>query len=366
MRKLVFLVCLSVIFASCGSDYSDLADGLYADMDTDKGHIIMELYYEQAPLTVANFVTLAEGTNPQVVDSLKGKKYYDALGFHRVVPDFIIQGGDPQGDGYGGPGYKFYNELSPDLRHDSAGILSMANGGGVKTNGSQFFITHKPTPWLDGYNNDGTMKDCSLPGAKCHSVFGKVVDGLTVVDSIAQYDMIKSVKIIRIGKKANNFDAVKEFVDGMVKAEAKEQQRLANVAKNEEIRIQKFKENQKIFEAKMGVDKAKKTDSGLKVLTLKKGKGKKFNSAILATFDYTIYLADGNMIQSSEGRQPLKVVMDERPLIPGVTEAIKTMREGGKKRLFIPYYLGYGENGGGPFPKKADLVFELELLKVGK
>ena len=125
-------------------------------------------------------------------------------------------------------------------------------------------------------------------------------------------------------------------------------------------------ENQVIFEAKKEIAKAKKTDSGMKVLTLKNGKGKKFNSAVAASFHYTIYLADGTLIQSSEGKQPLTVVMDERPLIPGVTEALKTMREGGKKRLFIPYYLGYGENGGGPFPKKADLVFELELLKVGK
>jgi cyclophilin family peptidyl-prolyl cis-trans isomerase len=339
---------------------------MYADMDTDKGHILLELYYEQTPLTVANFVTLAEGNNPQVSDSLKGKKYFDQLGFHRVVPDFVIQGGDPQGDGRGGPGYRFYNELSPDLRHDSAGILSMANSGGVKTNGSQFFITHKPTPWLDGYNNDGTMKDCSLPGAKCHSVFGKVVSGQDVVDSIAQYDMIKSVKIVRIGEKANGFDAVKEFVDGMVLAEQKEQQRIADVAKNEEIRIQNFKAAQKIFEEKMEVDKAKKMDSGLKVLTIKRGKGKKFNSSVQATIDYTIYLADGTLVQSSEGKTPLKFIMDQQALIAGVTEAIKTMREGGKKRLFIPYYLGYGENGGGPFPKKADLVFELELLKVGQ
>lgn len=366
MRKIVFLLCTSLFIVSCGPDYSDLSDGMYADMDTDRGHILLELYYEQAPLTVANFVTLAEGNNPQVSDSLKGKKYFDQLGFHRVVPDFIIQGGDPQGDGRGGPGYGFYNELSPDLRHDSAGILSMANSGGVKTNGSQFFITHKPTPWLDGYNNDGTMKDCSLPGAKCHSVFGKVVNGQDVVDSIAQYDMIKSVKIVRIGEKANGFDAVKEFVDGMVKAEQKEQQRIADVAKNEEIRIQNFKAAQKIFEKKMEVDKAKKMDSGLKVLTFKRGKGKKFNSSVQATIDYTIYLSNGTLVQSSEGRSPLKFIMDQQALIPGVTEAIKTMREGGKKRLFIPYYLGYGENGGGPFPKKADLVFDLELIKVGQ
>jgi len=366
MRKLVFVLFASTILLSCGSDYSELKDGLYADMQTDRGTIILELYPDQAPLTVANFITLAEGTNPQVVDSLKGKKYYNELGFHRVIPDFMIQGGDPQGDGRGGPGYKFYNELSPDLRHDSAGILSMANGGGTSTNGSQFFITHKPTPWLDGYLNNGEMKDCAKPGAKCHTVFGKVVTGQDVVDSISQYDMIKSVKIVRIGEKANSFDAVKEFVDGMAKSSTIEQERLANIAKNEEIRIQNFKAAQKIFEEKMDVDKAKKMDSGLKVLTFKKGKGKKFSSSVQASIDYTIYMADGTLVASSEGKAPLKFIMDQQPLIPGVTEAIKTMREGGKKRLFIPYYLGYGENGGGPFPKKADLVFELELLKVGQ
>lgn len=366
MRKLICLLLISAVLLGCGNDYSVLEEGLYADMDTDRGNIILKLYPEQAPLTVASFITLAEGTNPQVSDSLKGKKYYNELGFHRVVKDFIIQGGDPQGDGRGGPGYKFYNELSPDLRHDSAGILSMANSGGVSTNGSQFFITHKPTPWLDGYLPNGSLKDCAQPGAKCHTIFGRVVMGQDVVDSISQYDMIKSVKIVRIGEKAKAFDAVKEFVDGMAKAPEKEKERLEKLAKNEEKRYQKFLEDKKVFEAKMDVDKATKKASGLKVLTFKKGKGKKFNRSVPVSIHYTIYLASGKLIQSSEGKAPLTFTMDQTPLIPGVTEAIETMREGGEKRLFIPYYIGYGAKGGGPFPPKADLIFELELLKVGK
>ncbi|MEQ6122847.1 peptidylprolyl isomerase [Pseudotenacibaculum sp. MALMAid0570] len=365
-RFLKLFVLSSLIFAACNSDYKGLGDGIYADMETDRGTIILELYPKEAPLTVANFITLAEGTNPMVPDSIKGKKYYDGLGFHRVVPDFIIQSGDPTGSGRGPlPGYRFYNELTPKLRHDSAGILSMANGG-FNTNGSQFFITHKPTPWLDGYNNSDKLKDCTQRGVYCHTIFGKVVTGQDVVDSIAQYDMIKSVKIIRIGDEAKSFDAVKEFEAGMARAPEKEKERLAELEKSDKERYEKFLEDKKVFEAKMDVDKAKKMESGLKVITYKKGKGKKFNRSVPVSINYTIYLASGKLIQSSEGKKPLTFTLDQTPLIPGVTEAITTMREGGKKRLFIPYYIGYGEKGGGPFPPKADLIFDLELLKVGK
>ena len=204
MRKFVYLLFVVGILSACKNDYSNLNDGLYADIQTDKGNIIVELFPDEAPLTVANFVTLAEGTNPQVVDSLAGKPYYDELGFHRVIPDFMVQGGDPEGTGKGGPGYRFKSEFNTKLSHNRAGILSMANYGGMNTNGSQFFITHKPTPWLDGFNFNGSMKDCYQEGVSCHTVFGRVMIGQQVVDSIAQYDMIKTIKIIRKGTKAES------------------------------------------------------------------------------------------------------------------------------------------------------------------
>jgi len=179
----------------CGSAQEEkkkLADGVYAEMETSKGKILLQLEYEKTPLTVANFVGLAEGTKNYSKDGSapkpQGKPFYDGLTFHRVIPDFMIQGGDPNGTGSGGPGYQFRNEIDSSLKHNRAGTLSMANAG-PDTNGSQFFITHKDTPWLDGR----------------HTVFGYVVEGQDVVNKIARGDTIKSIKILRIGDKAKAF-----------------------------------------------------------------------------------------------------------------------------------------------------------------
>jgi cyclophilin family peptidyl-prolyl cis-trans isomerase len=201
MSKKSFLRILVVaIIASSGltalvnaaEEKPKLPDGLYAEMDTSKGKIILFLEFEKTPLTVANFVGLAEGTKNYSKDggppTAQGKPFYDGLKFHRVIPDFMIQGGDPQGNGRGGPGYQFRNEIVPSLKHDRAGTLSMANAG-PDTNGSQFFITHKDTPWLDGK----------------HTVFGHVVEGQDVVNNIVQGDAIKTVKIVRVGDKAKAF-----------------------------------------------------------------------------------------------------------------------------------------------------------------
>lgn len=189
------MASLALTGLSAGAADADkkLADGLYADFDTSKGRILLQLEFEKTPLTVANFVGLAEGTkhyskDPGAAPKAQGKPFYDGLTFHRVIPDFMIQGGCPQGVGTGGPGYRFRDEIDPSLKHDKAGILSMANAG-PGTNGSQFFITHKDTPWLNGR----------------HSVFGHVVEGQDVVNKIAKGDTIKTVKILRIGEKAKAF-----------------------------------------------------------------------------------------------------------------------------------------------------------------
>ena len=348
MKKLIYFFLTVIVFAACqNAAYKNLEDGIYADLDTDKGTIIFKLHSEETPVTVANFITLAEGTNEKVVDSLKGK-YFDELGFHRVVKDFMIQGGDPQGDGLGGPGYRFFDEFPRDstgqliFRHDGAGVVSMANGGkGTDTNGSQFFITHKPTPWLDGV----------------HTVFGRVVTGQDVVDSIAQYDMIKSVKIVRIGDKANSFDAVKVFKDGTDDYFAQKEADLAKRRAEEKAFLEQMKKDK---------ESLKPTESGLRILPIKTGdaKGKKVTESDPITINYTLRLQEsGKLIQTQEA---FVFVMNQQPMITGFTEAVLKMKEGDKSRLFIPYYLAYGEQGGGPFPPKADIVFDVEIIKVGK
>ena len=199
-RLLAILLAVSSFFSfSAKEKKKKLEPGLYAELKTSKGTIMLWLEFEKAPLTVSSFVGLAEGKIKNTARK-EGVPYFDSLKFHRVVPGFVIQGGDPSGNGSGGPGYKFKNEIHPDLKHNSPGILAMANAG-PHTNGSQFYITHVATPALDG----------------SYSVFGRVLEGQSVVDAIAQGDLIISIKIIRKGKKAKKFDAAKVFEELRVK-----------------------------------------------------------------------------------------------------------------------------------------------------
>jgi len=174
-----------------------MENGIYAKIITDKGDILVNLEYKLTPITVSNFIGLSLGTLSNY-SNRKNARFYDNLFFHRVIPDFMIQGGCPNGNGMGGPGYNFKDEFHPDLKHDKPGVLSMANAG-PNTNGSQFFITHLPTPWLDGK----------------HSVFGNVIEGQSIVDLISNGDEIQKVEIIRIGHDAEKFDEVKVFESGL-------------------------------------------------------------------------------------------------------------------------------------------------------
>lgn len=192
IKMLFNLLLISMMTFSCTAQ-DKLQDGLYAKITTSKGSILVKLEFEKAPLTVANFVGLAEGKIPNNAKA-EGIPYFDGITFHRVVPDFVIQGGDPSGTGRGGPGYSFKDEFDPSLKHNRAGTLSMANAGPA-TNGSQFFITHRDTPHLDGK----------------HSVFGYVLEGQNVVNLIQQGDVIDKMEIIRKGKAAKAFDALKVF-----------------------------------------------------------------------------------------------------------------------------------------------------------
>lgn len=189
----MLIVLMTITATAQKNQYKDMEDGLYAELKTNKGVILLKLEYQATPLTVANFVGLAEGVIKNDAKPL-GTPFYDGLIFHRVIPNFMIQGGDPLGSGMGGPGYKFKDEIVDTLKHSGPGILSMANAGKA-TNGSQFFITHVATPWLDGK----------------HTVFGHVVTGQDVVNAIVNGDKIETVIIIRIGKDAKKFDAAKTF-----------------------------------------------------------------------------------------------------------------------------------------------------------
>lgn len=193
--SLVLMVLMGLSATAQKNNYKDMEDGLYAEMITSKGTILLKLEYQATPLTVANFVGLAEGQIKNDAKAL-GTPFYDGLVFHRVIPNFMIQGGDPKGNGQGGPGYRFKDEIVDSLKHSGPGILSMANAG-PRTNGSQFFITHVQTSWLDGK----------------HTVFGHVITGQEVVNAIVQGDKIEKVNIVRIGKDAKKFDAAKTFAE---------------------------------------------------------------------------------------------------------------------------------------------------------
>lgn len=385
MRKIVFTLFVFVGLISCTSEkYKDLPNGLYTEIQTNKGDILLELYYKNVPMTVASFVSLAEGTSSRVSDSLKGKNYFDGLTFHRVVKNFIIQGGDPLANGRGGPGYVFGDELPKDengnllYTHDDSGILSMANPG-PDSNGSQFFITHRETPHLNGK----------------HAVFGKTVVNSTqlkelkktfkdtvqlknaidsvrmiTVNAIEMKDEIEAVKIIRIGSEAKSFDAENVFNDEIIKFNSSAKERLKLEKEAEEKRYSKYLEDKKVFLNKMDESKAIKTDSGLRFLTLKSNpKGKKVPTNKPVKSHFTLYTADGNKIQSTkDGGQPFVFQLDDekRPMITGFKEGAAMMREGESARLFIPYYIGFGEAKYGPFPAKSDLVFEIEILEIGK
>jgi peptidyl-prolyl cis-trans isomerase A (cyclophilin A) len=352
----LFLSLLALLF-SCKSENDKLPDGLYAEITTSKGKILLQLEFEKTPVTVANFVSLAEGKNTLVEDKFKGKPFYDNLKFHRVIANFMIQGGDPDGNGSGGPGYKFKDEFRDDLKMDKAGILSMANAGSG-TNGSQFFITHQETNYLNGR----------------HTVFGHVVTGQEVVNKIAQDDLMLKITIIRKGDNAKKFDAPKVFKDHF-------DTELAEKKLNET----KFK---KIITSKMAYfaglkNTATKTESGLKYSVVQKGSGKKPVAGSTIFFHYAGYFEDGNLFDTSyenvsrdfgkldpnraAAKQyiPLQFVAGRKDgMIPGFIEGLERMTFGEKIVVFIPSNLGYGAQGaGGVIPPNTDLVFELELFE---
>ena len=374
MKKVSMLfVCAMILgLVSCKEDYPDLGDGLYAEFNTNKGSFIAELYYEATPTTVANFVSLAEGESHSMLDStFQGKKYYDGLIFHRVIKDFMIQGGDATGTGSGDPGYRFPDEIVDTLSHKTKGTLSMANAG-PGTNGTQFFITLAPTPWLDGK----------------HTVFGQVLEGQSVVDSIGlvktvardkpeQDVVLESVKIIRKGKDAKNFKSVKVFEEKLAEAKVKQEEMEAKL-------IAVKKENTDKF-SRLKPD-TEELESGVKIHFIKRSEGDKIPQGSTVMVDYAGYFEDGTLFDTSwqdvavendalniakrdQGMyQPMPTKYGpDAPMIPGFKDGLAAMNVGDRALVFIPSHLGYGERGyGNVIPPNTDLIFEIEIVEVQK
>lgn len=309
-----------------------MENGIYAKFNTDKGEILVKLTHDLTPGTVGNFVALAEGNLENKVKS-QGVPFYNGLNFHRVIPDFMIQGGCPLGTGTGDPGYKFDDEFHPELKHDKPGVLSMANSG-PGSNGSQFFITHVPTPWLD--NN--------------HTVFGHVVSGQDVVDAIGQGDKLSTLEIVRVGSEAEKWNAVeafRTFEGSRVKRLEEEKARMAaeldNVAAG--------------FET---------TESGLRYQFIQKGTGKAATKGSKVSVHYKGQLLNGKEFDNSYKRKsPIDFKVGVGQVIEGWDEGIMLLHVGDKARFVIPSHLGYGSRGaGGVIPPNATLIFDVELMDV--
>lgn len=329
-------------------EFKNLEDGLYANMVTTKGTMLIKFYEDKTPMTVANFVGLAEG---KIKNSAKaeGVPFYDGVIFHRVIKDFMLQGGDPDGIGTGGPGYSFEDEFDESLRHTKKGILSMANSGPA-TNGSQFFITEVATPWLDDR----------------HAIFGEVVEGLEVIDTIANVEkgaqdkpkedvVIEKVEIIRKGDHYKKYEPAQAFEE----AKANHAKKIAEKKAKEE--AAKAAEVARLKELET---KASSTDSGLKYVIIEDGAGAVPVHGDPIKVHYTLRLGDGEKVDSSFDRnEPLEVTVGVTGLIQGWMEALELFKRGSKVLLIIPSDLGYGARGaGGVIPPNATLYFDMEIL----
>ena len=369
MKRKIFLCLIAMAFMySCKEAHSNLPDGLYADIETNKGTITVQLDFEKAPVTVANFVTLAEGKNTFVSEEFKGKHFYDGLTFHRVIADFMIQGGDPLGNGSGDTGYKFRDEIT-DLRFDKGGLLAMANSG-PGTNSSQFFITHIATPWLDGK----------------HTIFGHVVEkGMDVVNTIAQNDITKKITIVRKGSAAKKFDAVKVFSDFFTRESENQKKQALIEAENKKAYDAQYKviKEEKVAYFASVKKTATKSNSGLQYKIIAKGKGKKPSAGATVFIHYAGFLEDGEMFDTSigtvakafgkfdatrahqNGYTPIPFQAGRKDgMIPGFIEGLEKLSFGDKAVLFIPSNLAYGAQGaGGVIPPNANIIFEIELLE---
>lgn len=339
-RKWVFRfgLLLLAVTGALGLEAQELDDGLYARINTNRGAILVELAFNRAPLTVTNFVGLAEGRLSSSRGA--GRPFYDGLTFHRVVPGFVIQGGDPAGNGTGGPGYRFPDEFDPSLRHDRPGTLSMANSG-PNTNGSQFFITLDATPWLDDR----------------HSVFGYVVEGQEVVESIRQGDRIDSVEIIRRGPEAMAFRGDQSAFDRLAERYRREA---------EEAQAQRRRLAQTTIAERW--PNAATTDSGIRYVIHEEGQGPVIRRGNEVTLHYEAYLVHSSTpFESTRTTDPVVVAAGAGRLLPGWEETLVTMRPGERRTIILPPELAFGAQGAGQqVPPNSFVVFDIEVLSVAR
>jgi len=337
--------------------------------------MLAELAYTKAPITVANFVSLAEGENTMADSIYKDKKFYNGLKFHRVVKDFMIQGGDPLGTGAGNPGYKFNDEFDSILKHDKKGILAMANSG-YNTNGSQFYITHKATPFLDAYDDNNILKKCENQRVSCHAVFGEIILGIEIIDSIEQDDVINEVNIIRQGSDAKKFKANNTFINHFAEVERLEKEKIEKAEAIIKANKEKFNKQQQ---------DATTLPSGLQYIITKKGTGEKLPEHAKALTHYAIYFEDGKLLDTSKLKiaEACDAVNEQKKLqnaykpitadispnaamIAGFKEGLKQLSVGDEATLFIPYHLAYGESGTRGIPGKSNVIFEVEIVDLLK
>lgn len=336
----IMVCCIAMNFGGCKPMEKELKaiegkDGVFAVMETSRGSIVLELFYEKTPLTVTNFVGLAEGT----LDAANGKKFYDGLTFHRVISDFMIQGGDPEGTGRGGPGYRFADECFDDLTFDEPGYLAMANAG-PGTNGSQFFITHVPTAWLNGK----------------HTIFGKVVndDSQKVVNAVKQGDKIEKLTIVRQGEKAQNWTATQADFD-----------RLAEEANARALEAKKAANAKKIAEVEEKFPGFAVDSNGIYWKTTKEGSGNKIGGRKNVACEYKGYLVNGTVFDQSKGRGPLEFVTASGQMIPGFDIMVQDMKKGEKRTVVIPSDFAYGDQGyPGIIPGGAYIAFDIEVVRA--
>ena len=325
----LFLIVFTLVFSL--TSQAKLDDGLYANLHTNQGDIIVQLEFEKTPLTVINFVGLAEGTKLSNIQT--GKPFYNGLKFHRVIDNFMIQGGDPKGNGTGGPGYKFKDEIT-DLSHHTGGILSMANSG-PNTNGSQFFITHTATPWLDGK----------------HTVFGQVVKGMDVVNNIKKNDFIRKMKIIRIGKAALNFNTNEAAFNTINEAHSDQE--------NEKIAKKKEKLADFVYK---NYTNATLADMGHFVEITQAGNGDKPSKGDLVKIDLSIDLDDGTNMR--EAGVPLPFAAGSGTIISLIDSSVLSMSVGEKRTLIAPYSQIYGDSERSGLSSENILIFKLKLLSI--
>ena len=345
-KNFIYLLMLLILLVSCSKEtqvikeyLSAQDDGLYGSIKVNENYIFFELYYQETPLTVSNFVGLATGAFGENIE--RKENYFDGLTFHRVVENFVIQGGDPEGTGSGGPGYQFIDEFHPDLTHSDMGILSMANSG-PNTNGSQFFITLAPTPHLDNR----------------HTVFGKVLENTDILTTVVQDDVMETVEIHPKGS------AAKSFINNISWDAFKQLQTDQKISLENELQ----EITTKITTALESNANFTSTSEGLfyEILTQGSGVAVQKGDNVEVHYELKLYQDDAIVDSSYQRDETFIVPVGADQVIQGWEIMLLKLKVGDKVHVIIPPELAYGETGagGGIIPPNAYLDFIIEVVSI--